>query len=57
MLTQALVVLLAVSVAQAAVDNDLIKSLPGLDKMPSYRQYSGYLKATEGRQLHYWLIV
>ena len=43
--------------ANGAIDSDLIKSLPGLPKMPPFKQYSGYLKATQGRMLHYWWVV
>jgi cathepsin A (carboxypeptidase C) len=38
-----------------ALESDLIESLPGLDPKPKFRQYSGYLNATEGRHLFYWL--
>ncbi len=34
--------------------SDLIKHLPGLHSRPEFRQYSGYLNATEGRHLFYW---
>ncbi|VDL87310.1 unnamed protein product [Schistocephalus solidus] len=38
-------------------DDDLVQSLPGLNPMPKFRQYSGYLQgATENIQLHYWLV-
>jgi cathepsin A (carboxypeptidase C) len=37
-----------------ALESDLIESLPGLDPKPQFRQYSGYLNATEGRHLFYW---
>ncbi|MCL4127004.1 UNVERIFIED_CONTAM: hypothetical protein GTU68_036394, partial [Idotea baltica] len=34
---------------------DLIESLPGATFEFNFTQYSGYLEATEGRFLHYWL--
>jgi cathepsin A (carboxypeptidase C) len=37
-----------------ALESDLIESLPGLDPKPKFRQYSGYLNATEGRHFFYW---
>ncbi|KAL7056413.1 hypothetical protein AAHC03_020948 [Spirometra sp. Aus1] len=38
-------------------DDDRVKYLPGLDQMPNYRQYSGYLQgATQNIQHHYWLV-
>ncbi len=37
-----------------ALESDLIESLPGLDPKHKFRQYSGYLNATEGRHLFYW---
>ena len=36
--------------------NDKITSLPGLDKMPSFDMYSGYLDVTATKQLHYWFV-
>lgn len=38
----------------AAPSSDEIKSLPGLAKQPSFRQYSGYLKASGSKKFHYW---
>lgn len=40
----------------AAPADDLIKSLPGLQKQPMFRQYSGYLEALNKRHLHYWFM-
>lgn len=39
---------------QAAPDQDEIQSLPGLAKQPSFRQYSGYLRGSGSKRLHYW---
>lgn len=33
---------------------DQITSLPGIDKLPSFKQYSGYLKASSTKRFHYW---
>ncbi|XP_070574652.1 lysosomal protective protein-like [Ptychodera flava] len=35
---------------------DEIKSLPGLSKQPTFKQYSGYLNATGSKRLHYWFV-
>ena len=43
-------------VAEAAIDKDLVTDLPGLTFTPKFKHYSGYLKATGGRQLHYWFV-
>jgi cathepsin A (carboxypeptidase C) len=34
--------------------SDLIEKLPGIHRRLKFRQYSGYLEATEGRHLFYW---
>ncbi|KAH3774566.1 hypothetical protein DPMN_175948 [Dreissena polymorpha] len=47
--------LLSLSVS-AAPQNDLVVTLPGLDKQPPWKHYSGYLKASGTKQLHYWFI-
>lgn len=39
---------------EAAPDQDEIQCLPGLAKQPSFRQYSGYLKGSGSKHLHYW---
>jgi cathepsin A (carboxypeptidase C) len=36
--------------------NDEIHDLPGLGSKPNFRQYSGYLNASEDRKLHYWFV-
>ncbi len=45
---------LSIFLSLYALETDLIESLPGLDLKPKFRQYSGYLNATEGRHLFYW---
>ncbi|GAB1599618.1 lysosomal protective protein-like [Argonauta hians] len=56
-LTAVCVVLLAaLGPATAAPSQDLIRSLPGLRKQPSFRQYSGYLDGLGDRHLHYWFV-
>ncbi|XP_037020508.2 lysosomal protective protein isoform X1 [Artibeus jamaicensis] len=41
---------------EAAPDQDEIQCLPGLAKQPSFRQYSGYLKGSDSKHLHYWFV-
>ncbi|KAG2461772.1 PPGB protein, partial [Polypterus senegalus] len=41
---------------QGAPESDEIKYLPGLEKQPSFRQYSGYLNVMEDKHLHYWFV-
>ncbi|KAK1156289.1 lysosomal protective protein-like [Acipenser oxyrinchus oxyrinchus] len=48
--------LLGVLSVQGAPDSDEVKFLPGLDKQPSFRQYSGYLNVAESKHLHYWFV-
>lgn len=55
-LSYLLVGLQLLALSHGAIESDLIKSLPGLAKMPPFKQYSGYLKATDGRMLHYWFV-
>lgn len=39
-----------------APSEDEVKYLPGLKKQPPWKHYSGYLKASGTKHLHYWLI-
>ena len=39
---------------RAAPDLDEIQCLPGLAKQPAFRQYSGYLRGSGSKHLHYW---
>lgn len=48
--------LLAVLGSDAAPAADEVKFLPGLQKQPSFRQYSGYLSVAAGKHLHYWSV-
>ncbi|KAF4023706.1 hypothetical protein G4228_015336 [Cervus hanglu yarkandensis] len=41
---------------EAAPAQDEIRFLPGLAKQPSFRQYSGYLKGSGSKRLHYWFV-
>ncbi|XP_036007614.1 lysosomal protective protein [Fundulus heteroclitus] len=42
--------------AGAAPAADEITFLPGLQKQPSFRQFSGYLNLADGKHLHYWFV-
>ena len=46
----------SVKVPPTAADKDKITSLPGLDKMPAFEMYSGYLDVTTTKKLHYWFV-
>lgn len=48
--------LLALLGADAAPTADEITFLPGLQKQPSFRHYSGYLNVADGKHLHYWFV-
>lgn len=39
-----------------APSGDEVKFLPGLKKQPAWKHYSGYLKASGTKHLHYWFI-
>lgn len=44
------------AVVAESAEEDRIVSLPGLpETAPKFEHYSGYLKASETRNLHYWL--
>ncbi|KAM9859633.1 lysosomal protective protein isoform 2-T2 [Aulostomus maculatus] len=40
----------------AAPTADEVTFLPGLQKQPSFKQYSGYLSVADGKHLHYWFV-
>lgn len=40
----------------AAPAADEVTYLPGLQKQPSFRQFSGYLNVADGKHLHYWSV-
>nr|XP_020513636.1 lysosomal protective protein-like [Labrus bergylta] len=42
--------------SEAAPGADEVKYLPGLQKQPSFKQYSGYLSVANGKHLHYWSV-
>ncbi|KAM4587749.1 lysosomal protective protein [Odontesthes bonariensis] len=48
--------LLSLLGADAAPAEDEITFLPGLQKQPSFRQFSGYLSVADGKHLHYWFV-
>ncbi|KAI1891029.1 hypothetical protein AGOR_G00159650 [Albula goreensis] len=52
----ALFMLLGTMGAFGAPDMDEIKFLPGLQKQPSFKQYSGYLDVAGNKHLHYWFV-
>ncbi len=56
MKTAIVIVLLGVSLSlcHAAVPEDEIKMMPGLERQPTFKQYSGYLRASGTKKLHYW---
>lgn len=35
---------------------DEVTYLPGLQKQPNFRHYSGYLSVADGKHLHYWSV-
>ncbi|XP_069031826.1 lysosomal protective protein [Embiotoca jacksoni] len=41
---------------EAAPAADEVVFLPGLQKQPSFRHYSGYLSVSDGKHLHYWFV-
>ncbi|CAN9512227.1 unnamed protein product [Ophioblennius macclurei] len=42
--------------AEAAPAADEVTYLPGLQKQPSFRHFSGYLDVADGKHLHYWFV-
>lgn len=40
--------------ARALYAPDEVFELPGMKFKPNYRQWSGYLGASQGKFLHYW---
>ncbi|XP_038605896.1 lysosomal protective protein [Tachyglossus aculeatus] len=40
----------------AAPQEDEIQCLPGLAKQPAFRQFSGYLRVSGTKRLHYWFV-
>lgn len=44
------------SIGEAAVESDLVTSLPGLNPPAKFKTYSGYLTSTGTRHLHYWFV-
>ncbi|KAL4624345.1 lysosomal protective protein isoform X1 [Arapaima gigas] len=56
MCTWALCLLWAVLGVLGAPEGDEIKFLPGLQKQPNFKQYSGYLSIAENKHLHYWFV-
>ncbi|XP_023672803.2 lysosomal protective protein [Paramormyrops kingsleyae] len=44
------------SPTSAYYDPDEVASLPGMSFKPNYRQWSGYLRASPGKYLHYWFV-
>ncbi|CAB1354275.1 unnamed protein product [Coregonus sp. 'balchen'] len=39
-----------------APEADQIKFLPGLQKQPNFKQYSGYFNVADNKHLHYWFV-
>ena len=46
----------AAVMVSAAPPSDKITHLPGLDKLPKFDMYSGYLNITSTKALHYWYV-
>uniref|UniRef100_A0A8C4FEQ1 Carboxypeptidase n=1 Tax=Dicentrarchus labrax TaxID=13489 RepID=A0A8C4FEQ1_DICLA len=51
-----LLLLLKQVLSDAAPAADEVTYLPGLQKQPSFRHYSGYLNVADGKHLHYWFV-
>lgn len=56
MIVVLLVTFLTHTIINAAPVEEEIKSLPGLSEQLNFKQYSGYLNASEGKFLHYWFV-
>ena len=52
-----LLLLSCIGVSHAAIEKDEITNLPGLTFTPQFKSYSGYLKATGTKKLHYWCVI
>uniref|UniRef100_A0A2C9M6B3 Carboxypeptidase n=1 Tax=Biomphalaria glabrata TaxID=6526 RepID=A0A2C9M6B3_BIOGL len=50
------IILVIASQTQAAPQEDFISDLPGLSWKPNFKQYSGYLKGSGTKKLHYWFV-
>jgi len=51
-----LAAVVALAKGQGTGINDLITDVPGLNFKPTFKQYSGYLNATDGKNIFYWLV-
>ena len=49
-----LLTVISVTVVNAAVDEDRVLFLPGLDVQPTFNHYAGYLKASGTKNFFYW---
>ncbi|XP_023932052.1 lysosomal protective protein-like [Lingula anatina] len=56
LLTAVLVGSCTLGLVVCAPREDEVKYLPGLNKQPYFKHYSGYLNATGTRMLHYWFV-
>uniref|UniRef100_A0A673XGE4 Uncharacterized protein n=1 Tax=Salmo trutta TaxID=8032 RepID=A0A673XGE4_SALTR len=54
MLHLVLSLLLGASGTIGAPEADTIKFLPGLQKQPNFKQYSGYFNVADNKPPHYW---
>ena len=50
----AVLLFVLLDVAFSAVDSDLVQNLPGLIFQTNFKTYSGYLKTSDTKMLHYW---
>lgn len=51
-----LIILVLVCVVQASIPADRVTQLPGLQDQLPFKMYSGYLKASGDKKLHYWFV-